>query len=665
MAFIQNLKIPKENIQQFKIDSFYGGLNNVKSPFELSSYESPDLLNVMSFEDGSIETRPGSFKYMTTQFPEEIKSVHVYEYGNTSLFLASSDTKLYSVSTSGGTYTELCSIANPISGVQYESSFFFVDGEKFREFDGTSVYEIKNDDVFVGVATAGAATTITLPETANATDDYYNGWTLYISNGTGVEQTRIISDYVGATRVATVPDFTVAPNNTSSIYLTRRAPNVVYVNETDKIKTYTPTYHEFADTYKGLNNIEMASVCRQLVLHKNRLVFALDALHPNIVYYTDIDNMYYVPTNEYQPAITNDADYIKGCYSFNDVLTIFKGKTIFAMYGNDHEDFEFKEVTVPTGTVNIKTVCKVDNYLFYFGSDGKIYSLYDVRTDYKKMLAKSISETIDIIKAPVSLYPEAWANSHATHYKGYYMLFIDEKILVYKVGRGWFLWQGFNPNCFITYNNALVFADESQYMLRLTLNRFYVEETFVAEQDQTEFTINLGYIDAPKQDAKVYINNVLVETYVDAYNTVTTAPCNDGDTVRVEYLSLVSYNDNGNSYISYWNTGDTDFNYPRQTKQLKNIYIDVIPVDYWRTNVILNAYIDYYDIANGMVFKTGISLFGVTEFGERFMDKDVVAPIPVPINRRGKIVRFKISAEGVNQPFKIFNINGEVTIKNK
>ena len=64
-------------------------------------------------------------------------------------------------------------------------------------------------------AQAGSATTITLASTASATNDIYNGMTVYISSGTGDGQIKVITDYVGSTKVATVSTWTTNPDNTS------------------------------------------------------------------------------------------------------------------------------------------------------------------------------------------------------------------------------------------------------------------------------------------------------------------------------------------------------------------------------------------------------------------------------------------------------------------
>jgi hypothetical protein len=72
-----------------------------------------------------------------------------------------------------------------------------------------------------GTAQAGTSTTITLKATASATDDIYNGMYVNITGGTGSGQTRLIEDYNGTTKVATVGEaFTVTPDATSTYTIT-------------------------------------------------------------------------------------------------------------------------------------------------------------------------------------------------------------------------------------------------------------------------------------------------------------------------------------------------------------------------------------------------------------------------------------------------------------
>lgn len=80
-----------------------------------------------------------------------------------------------------------------------------------------------------GTAQAGASTTITLDSGALANDDIYNGSTITITGGTGAGQIRVISDYVGSTKVATVSvAWATTPDNTSTFSVSSQVGQ--YVN---------------------------------------------------------------------------------------------------------------------------------------------------------------------------------------------------------------------------------------------------------------------------------------------------------------------------------------------------------------------------------------------------------------------------------------------------
>lgn len=82
-------------------------------------------------------------------------------------------------------------------------------GKRLRQIEAAFV-------LHSGTAQAGASNTITLDTGAVATDDFYNHTKVIITEGTGIEQERIIVDYVGSTKVATVaPPWVTQPDNTS------------------------------------------------------------------------------------------------------------------------------------------------------------------------------------------------------------------------------------------------------------------------------------------------------------------------------------------------------------------------------------------------------------------------------------------------------------------
>jgi hypothetical protein len=89
------------------------------------------------------------------------------------------------------------------------------------------------------VAVAGGASTITLAAAASAVDQAYRPLRIRITSGTGSGQVRIITNYVGATKVATVtPAWTTPPDVTSNYSI-------------DAAAAYSPvsTGHESASIY--------------------------------------------------------------------------------------------------------------------------------------------------------------------------------------------------------------------------------------------------------------------------------------------------------------------------------------------------------------------------------------------------------------------------------
>lgn len=80
-----------------------------------------------------------------------------------------------------------------------------------------------------GTAAAGSTgTTLNLAASALAVNDVYNDMTVAITGGTGSGQSRTITDYVGATKIATVAAWSVTPDNTSTYTITATRASVFF-----------------------------------------------------------------------------------------------------------------------------------------------------------------------------------------------------------------------------------------------------------------------------------------------------------------------------------------------------------------------------------------------------------------------------------------------------
>jgi hypothetical protein len=93
------------------------------------------------------------------------------------------------------------------------------------------LYPRKLPTVRSGTSQAGAAGTITLDASASAVDDYYNGMLCIATIDSNVEA-RIISDYVGSTKVASVvPDWNVNPDSDDTFII--KLPEGVHLHPAD------------------------------------------------------------------------------------------------------------------------------------------------------------------------------------------------------------------------------------------------------------------------------------------------------------------------------------------------------------------------------------------------------------------------------------------------
>ncbi len=102
----------------------------------------------------------------------------------------------------------------------------------------------------VGVAAGGGSTSITLAADASPVDGIYTGHEVYCYANTAAGQRRVITNYVGATRTATVSAWSVVPDTTTSYQVSplsldvgsaraAQYPAAGYVRVSDEIIRYT------------------------------------------------------------------------------------------------------------------------------------------------------------------------------------------------------------------------------------------------------------------------------------------------------------------------------------------------------------------------------------------------------------------------------------------
>ena len=194
-----------------------------------------------------------------------------------------------------------------------------------------------------GAAQAGTSTTITLKATASATNDVYNGMYVTITSGTGVGQIRLIEDYVGSTKVATVAEaWTTAPDATSNYEITTWTTQSVnqYVNATPQgrariLRYVSSTVVEAVTEYPFFNTsaidagrwelehgyVDVWSAGkgwpRTVTFHEGRLYFGGSKSRPSTIWGSKIGLFY-----DFVPTENLDDDALEATLDTNDLNVI-------------------------------------------------------------------------------------------------------------------------------------------------------------------------------------------------------------------------------------------------------------------------------------------------------------------------------------------------------
>ena len=203
-----------------------------------------------------------------------------------------------------------------------------------------------------GTAQAGTSTTITLKSSSSSTDDYFNGLYITITGGTGSGQVRIITDYVGSTKVATVDSaWTTAPNSTSTYSITSWTTESVnqYVNAQPQgrariVRYVSATVVEAVTEYPFFNTSALAAGRweleygyedvwssgkgwpRTVTFHEGRLYFGGSKSRPSTIWGSKI-NIFF----DFVPVESLDDDAVEATLdtsSLNVIVDMISGRDL-------------------------------------------------------------------------------------------------------------------------------------------------------------------------------------------------------------------------------------------------------------------------------------------------------------------------------------------------
>lgn len=203
-----------------------------------------------------------------------------------------------------------------------------------------------------GTAQAGAATTITLAAGASAVDDFYNNLYIVTTGGTGSGQTRLITDYVGATKIATVDAaWTVTPDATTTYSIQSVSSLMVnqYVNISPQGRVRIVEYVD-ANTVKGIAEVPLFDNTaiaegnweveygyedtwsasrgwpRSAVFHEGRLFFGGSSSRPSTLWGSRVSDFFNFDPGELLDDAALEATLDTG--KFNAITNLYSGRNL-------------------------------------------------------------------------------------------------------------------------------------------------------------------------------------------------------------------------------------------------------------------------------------------------------------------------------------------------
>lgn len=412
MAYIQKTSPPPNKIDYFAISDFSGGLNNRDAYMEIADNESINLLNVDIFrENGVVWQRGGTRLKDAVALGAPITLLDEFKRTTGNQVLRATDSELYAET------LKVTDLAGRMQGVTYQDKYLFADGGGLYSY---------------GSFPQTGGTYITIVGTPTTADIVM----------------QVAGEQVGYTPLDETHDIGVTVYD----YTARK----VY---------YNPCQNELDDYSKGANFPPSIPTC--LDSKEGRLYVAGDDDLPYTIFISDIQNAYYFPVSV-GLQIAPRGDKITTLIEFHEVMIVGTEERFHAIYGNTNRTdlnfdlFYMKDLNVHTGIANPNTAVRVNNYLYYLGSDGEVYSMYTPQTDTTKIMTTILTQKVRIYEEPLNIGTETFADACAIFYNDYYWLSLGDKVLVFSYTiRGWTVYDSINATAFDVQNFMLQIGNTS------------------------------------------------------------------------------------------------------------------------------------------------------------------------------------------------------------
>jgi hypothetical protein len=525
MAYFQKNTPPPNQILDYPLANFVGGLNNRSNQLEIN--QASDVLNMAFADDTLMEKRKGTDFYDAVLVGGvSITFIGEYEpYSDTKKVVRATDANLY---VDGALVS---AVSGKVRGMTYTGQYYFVDGSAVRIY-GKFPQTADTHTKIVGTADPNYLTL------------------------------KLVNPPAGFTPLGTT-----------------ETKGVWAYDYTAKTCWYEPCQNEIDDTYKGSNVLPQNP--KFIEVHGDRLFLSGSNLDDDNVFITDVGNGFYCPV--YLPiGLPPNSDKIVGLKVFHDAVVVGRTKDIHVIYGNTNRTslnaqlFRLVRINSHTGFASQEAVDLAHNHMFFLGNDGNLYALNTPRSNVEFLSTQILNLTLDIFKSPVSLALSDLSSSSSAFYHDEWYVAIGNKVLVYSYRhRAWTMYKftNFNVTSLALMGNELVLGGSNGRLIK--------------------------FID--------------------------------------------DYYDLGHPYKGFWASKVNDQGHPSIFKQYREFYIVAHTYSAYRSDVQLRFEVDHNDIQELHTIANQLAIWGKSLFGSRFINRNIVASLPVVIGRRGRGIKIIFS----------------------
>lgn len=359
---------------------------------------------------------------------------------------------------------------------------------------------------------------------------------------------------------------------------------------TNKKIWYEPCQQELDDTYKGDNLLPTnpSMIC----MHGDRIFMDGDLINPGNVFITDILNAFYTPVGMPMQLPPNGQP-ITGMRVFMDSVVVGRAEDMYVIYGNTNRTnlsnaFLMKKINTHTGFINNNTIVEAHNYLLFLGNDGIVYRMHTTQTDVNVLATAELSLALDLFKYPIELDFVKMKSCSAIFDSDKFYLFHPSVTLVYSYKfMAWTLYKGIATSYAVRFNNELLLGSTDNYI----------------------------------------------------------------------YSSTSGYDDSGIPIVAYWSSKMFDFGYASNYKQFKELFVIAHVYNDYTSTINVRYEIDYVDVVQTASIVNKISKWGTAIWGvDRFITRNIVPSLPITIGRRGRKLRFIIkNGEPITKSVATYN----------